>query len=158
MPFRCNRVRSSSVKTSATITKFLARIPAVVLRRCDHPHLRARPDRRDGAISGFVVDTSGAALSGAVVQVRNTADGTTRRATTQTKGEFLVPNLPAGDYTVAVDYALFARLTLTPVVVEVGATTTVEARLRLGTVSTTVNVTAEPAVAVNVGETSSRHN
>ncbi len=106
-------------------------------------------------MSGFVVDTTGAALADATIEVRNTADGSIRRTVTLIKGEFLLPNLPAGEYSVAVHYALFAYLTLSPVVVEVGATTSVEARLHLGTVSTTVNVTAEPAITVNVGEASS---
>jgi hypothetical protein len=74
----------------------------------------------DGAISGFVVDAGGAALVGAVVQVQNAAYGTMNRATTGGKGEFLVAHLPAGEYRVEVEYALFARLTLQPVIVEVG--------------------------------------
>ena len=84
----------------------------------------------DGAISGFVVDASGAALVGAAVQVQNVADGTMNRATTESKGEFLVAHLPAGEYRVEVQYALFAALTLQPVVVEVGGVTSVEARIR----------------------------
>ena len=77
----------------------------------------------DGAISGFVVDGGGAALVGAMVEVENVADGTTTRATTGGKGEFLVAHLPAGEYRVVVEYALFAGLTLEPVVVEVGGAT-----------------------------------
>src|SRR5271154_6355189 len=60
----------------------------------------------DGAIGGFVVDASGAALVGAVVQVENVANGATIRATTVTKGEFLMANLPAGEYRGEVEYAL----------------------------------------------------
>src|SRR5947209_3181008 len=61
----------------------------------------------DGAISGFVVDAGGAALVGAVVQVENVAYGTVTGATTGGKGEFLVAHLPAGEYRVEVEYALF---------------------------------------------------
>src|SRR5258708_23220206 len=99
----------------------------------------------DGAISGFVVDGGGAALVGAVVQVQNVADGTMTRATTEGKGEFLVAHLPAGEYRVEVEYALFAGLTLQPVVVEVGGVTSVEARMRVGSVATSVTVRAETA-------------
>jgi hypothetical protein len=111
----------------------------------------------DGAIGGFVVDASGAALVGAVVQVKNVANGTMNRATTVSKGEFLVANLPAGEYRVEVEYALFARLTLQPVVVEVGGVTSVEARMRVGGVATSVTVRAEPdsQVSVNVDDLSS---
>ncbi len=155
MPFRCSRVRANSVKTSAALTRIL-RTSLLWCSALASIHLSAHAQTAvNGAISGFVLDTSGAALAGATIEVHNNADGSVRRTTTQTKGEFLVPNLPAGDYTVAVDYALFARLILPPVVVEVGATTSVEARLHLATVSTTVNVSAEPAVAISAGETSS---
>ena len=98
----------------------------------------------DGAIGGFVVDASGAALAGAVVQVQDAASKTVNRVTTESKGEFLVAHLPAGEYTVVVEYALFARLTMQPVVVEVGGVTSVEARMQVGGVATSVTVKAEP--------------
>jgi hypothetical protein len=104
----------------------------------------------DGAISGFVVD-GGAALVSAVVQVTNVADGTTTGATTGGNGEFLVAHLPAGEYRVVVEYALFAGLTLEPVVVEVGGVTSVEARMRVGGVTTSVTVKAEPIAQAAVG-------
>jgi Carboxypeptidase regulatory-like domain/TonB dependent receptor len=105
----------------------------------------------DGAIGGFVVDAGGAALTGAVVQVQNAANGTTTRITTGGNGEFLVGHLPAGEYNVVVEYALFARLTLQPVVVELGGETSIEARLRVGGVATSVMVKAEPDPLVSVG-------
>jgi carboxypeptidase family protein len=86
----------------------------------------------DGAISGFVVDASGAALAGADVRVQRISTGLEIAAKTGSKGEFLVPRVPAGDYQVVVDYARLPRLTLDGVVVEVGGVTSVEARLRVG--------------------------
>jgi Carboxypeptidase regulatory-like domain/TonB dependent receptor len=111
----------------------------------------------DGAIGGFVVDASGAALVGAVVQVQNIANGTTNRTTTVSKGEFLVAHLPAGEYQVVVEYALFAQLTVQPVTVEVGGVTSVEARMQVGGVATSVTVRAEPdsQVSVNIDDLSS---
>jgi hypothetical protein len=111
----------------------------------------------DGAIGGFVVDAGGAALVGAVVQVQSVANGTTNRATTENKGEFLVAHLSPGEYRVTVGYALFAQLTLQPVVVEVGGVTSVEARMRVGGVATSVTVRAEATspVAVSVDDLSS---
>jgi Carboxypeptidase regulatory-like domain len=111
----------------------------------------------DGAIGGFVVDSTGAALAGAVVQIQNVATGTTNRVITESKGEFFVAHLPAGDYRVVVEYALFAELTLESVIVEVGGATSVEARLRVGGVSTSVTVNAEPPppVAVSIDGLSS---
>jgi Carboxypeptidase regulatory-like domain/TonB dependent receptor len=98
----------------------------------------------DGAISGFVVDASGAALAGADVRVQKVSTGLEIEAKTGSKGEFLVPRVPAGEYHVVVEYARFARLTLDGVDVEVGGVTSVEARLRVGGVVTAVTVTASP--------------
>jgi hypothetical protein len=111
----------------------------------------------DGAISGFVMDASGAALVGAAVQVQNVADGTMNRVATESKGEFLVAHLPAGEYRVEVEYALFAALTLERVAVEVGGVTSLEARMHVGGVATSVTVKADPAPpsAVSVDELSS---
>lgn len=96
----------------------------------------------DGAISGFVVDASGAALAGASVQVQNASTGLESDVTSGAKGEFLVTRLPAGEYVVTVDEARFDRLVLREVRVEVGGVTAVEARLQVGHVSTSVTVTA----------------
>jgi hypothetical protein len=104
----------------------------------------------DGAVSGFVVDATGAALVGAVVQVQNLANGLTAVATTEGKGEFVVVHLPAGEYRVLVDYERFANLTLEPVVVEVGGVTSVEAKLKVSGIVSSVNVTAAPETPATV--------
>ena len=111
----------------------------------------------DGAISGFVVDAGGSALVGATVQVQNTTNGAVSRATTGDRGEFLVAHLPVGEYRVIVDYALFAELAMQPVVVELGGVTSVEAHLRVGAVTSSVNVSAtpEPTAAVSLDDLSS---
>jgi hypothetical protein len=111
----------------------------------------------DGEVSGFVVDATGAGLKGALVQVQNLANGLTAVATTEGRGEFVVAHLPAGEYRVLVGYERFANLTLEPVVVEVGGVTSVEARLKVGGVVSSVNVTAvpEPPATVSVDEAAS---
>src|ERR1700734_64290 len=154
MSFRQARAKSSAVVPTILQACLLWCCAAAIVLTCVPTRALAQT-AVDGALAGFVVDTTGAALAGATIEARNVAEGSVRRTTTLIKGEFLLPNLPAGDYTITVDYALFAQLTLAPVVVEVGTTTSVQPRLRLGTVATTVNVPAEPAVAVNVGEASS---
>ncbi|WP_260735923.1 TonB-dependent receptor [Tunturiibacter lichenicola] len=111
----------------------------------------------DGAVSGFVIDASGAALVGAVVQVQNLATGLATNAVTEARGEFVVAHLSAGEYRVIVDYERFANLTLDPVVVEVGGMTSVEARLKIGGVASSVSVTAtpNPPATVSIDEVAS---
>lgn len=96
----------------------------------------------DGAISGLVVDASGAALAGAVVGARSVSTGLESGATADGKGEFLVPRLPAGEYVVTVEYARFDRLIINGVRVEAGTVASLEARMRVGGVATSVTVTA----------------
>jgi Carboxypeptidase regulatory-like domain/TonB dependent receptor len=111
----------------------------------------------DGAISGFVLDAGRAALAGATIQIRNLTAGTSIQISTGDRGEFSVAHLAAGEYQLTVEYALFNRLTLQPVLVEVGGVTSIEAHLRLATATTSITVKAEPEpfISVNVDDLSS---
>ena len=63
-----------------------------------------------GAISGVVQDSNGALIAGATVTVSNSGTGLTRSVTTNDAGQFSVPVLPAGEYSVRVEQAGFAKL------------------------------------------------
>ncbi len=109
----------------------------------------------DGAVHGVVVDAGGAAVAGASVQVEDAAAGFAARVATDRSGEFLVARVPVGTYRVVVEAAGFERLVLAGVVVEVGAVTSVDAKLRVAGVATAVTVTAESEIseAAAVGST-----
>ncbi len=149
MPLCLGRVRSGAVVRKIVRACLLWCCAAATVESCAWGQTAV-----DGAISGFVVDAGGAALVGAVVDVQNLATEATSRATTVAKGEFLVAHLPAGEYRVVVEYALFARLTIQLVVVEVGGVTSVEARLQVSGVASSVTVRADLA-AVSVDDPSS---
>lgn len=51
-----------------------------------------------GTIRGTVTDPSDAVLSGATVTVTNTSTGLTRTVTTNASGEYVVADLPPGNY------------------------------------------------------------
>src|SRR5689334_21008361 len=55
-----------------------------------------------GAISGVVIDTSGAAIPGATITVKNTDFSSVRTLTSDDAGAFAATFLPAGAYTVEV--------------------------------------------------------
>ena len=55
-----------------------------------------------GNISGVVQDSSGAALSGATVTVRQVETGATRLLATDGNGRFFAPSVPVGQYSVTV--------------------------------------------------------
>ncbi len=102
-----------------------------------------------GSIAGAVQDASGAALIGAKVVVEPT--GT--QAATGDQGQFHIPNLPAGQYTLTVSYVGLSSYTAT-ITVTAGQTATLSATLKVPSSSESVLVTATPlageAEAVNV--------
>ncbi len=97
----------------------------------------------DGAIGGYVTDISGAALAGARIHTRNAATGSECDTTSGRNGAFLITRLPAGVYQVDVASPRFERLVLHGVTVELGSTTAISARLKAGSIASSITVTAE---------------
>lgn len=64
-------------------------------------------------ISGKVSDSSGAAITGATVTIKNTATGEATQAETDSSGSYVVKNLVPGDYEVSVSAPGFASKTST---------------------------------------------
>ena len=63
-----------------------------------------------GVIDGTVVDSSGGVLPGVDVDVRNVDTDLNRVLVTDRDGRFVVPQLPAGRYTVTLRLAGFATI------------------------------------------------
>jgi hypothetical protein len=95
-----------------------------------------------GQVVGTVTDPSKAAIAMASVTVSNEATGLARSAKTNADGDYVVPLLPPGSYSVAVAAPGFKTQTSTHVVVEVATTATVNIRLQLGEASQQVTVEA----------------
>ena len=62
-----------------------------------------------GTIQGTVTDSSGAALVGATVTIRNVETGVDRITKTTTDGAYLMPELQVGTYTVSVSMNGFQK-------------------------------------------------
>ncbi len=97
-----------------------------------------------GTISGRVLDQQGLAIPGALVTVRSPALQGVRSDTSSANGDYILPFLPPGEYTVTVSIAGFNTVKQ-PARVTIGQTTTLNATLALSTVTETVEVTAEAA-------------
>src|SRR5215831_262797 len=96
-----------------------------------------------GTILGTVTDTTGAVIGGAKVTVRNTGTGQERSTTTSADGSYSVPELPIGTYTVTISQTGFQTSVTTGVVVDVATERRVDAVLRAGEVSQSVEVSGE---------------
>lgn len=105
-----------------------------------------------GVISGVILDTNGAAISGATITITNTGTGLIRTVVTNDAGQFNVPVLPAGDYKVVVEQTGFVRLEQNALTVNVGRATTVRFELKPGGIGEIVNVAAQPFIDITKTE------
>ena len=101
----------------------------------------AQSDR--GSVSGIVTDPTGSGIIGARVTVTNTAMGTQNSTVTTGVGEYTIPELPAGVYSVTVVAPGFSTLVRNGITVSVAETARVDLKLGVGQGTTTVTVTAD---------------
>lgn len=102
-----------------------------------------------GSISGVVTDPNGAIVNGATVTAVSLATGTSRVATTNDQGFFLIPTLQAGDYKLTVESRGFANFTIGRVVVEVGQTARVEASVKITGTAESVQISGAETATVD---------
>lgn len=81
-----------------------------------------------GAITGLVVDATGASIANAKVSATNQATGTVARAETTDDGYYKLPYLAAGKYNLAVERDGFSINRVTDVPVLVGQSATIRAQ------------------------------
>jgi Carboxypeptidase regulatory-like domain/TonB dependent receptor len=99
-----------------------------------------------GALSGVVVDVNGGTVSDADVQIISAATQVLiRHLSTAADGSFLVTLLPPGNYLVAVNKSGFSEAKANNVEVRVTETTRLTVTLKPGTVSETVEISAQVA-------------
>src|SRR6202789_1224489 len=106
----------------------------------------------NGTVSGSVKDTAGAVLQGAQITLQPTAITVASDA----QGNFVIPNLVPGTYTVTISYVGFTN-SVSTVSVKPGQTTTLNATMTIGSSNQQVLVNANlvgDAAAINEQRTS----
>jgi hypothetical protein len=93
-------------------------------------------------LNGRITDESGAVLPGVSVTMTQTDTGFTRTAVTDGTGSYAMPNLPTGPYKLEVALQGFRTYVQTGIVLQVGATPTINAVLAVGNLEETVAVEA----------------
>lgn len=91
-------------------------------------------------LAGTVTDRSGAAVPGAAVVARNLATNVEHNAITGEEGIYVLPNLPAGRYSVTVRKQGFRTLTQSGIGLAVDQRARVDIQLPLGEVAESINV------------------
>ena len=104
----------------------------------------ARAQQTLGSVNGTILDSSGAAVAGAEVTVSDAEIGVTRTAKAGANGFFQIFNLPVGTYKVSATHDGFDTTEFTGISVKEASATTVNASLKVGKASESVEVTANP--------------
>jgi hypothetical protein len=97
-----------------------------------------------GSINGTVLDASSAAVPGSTVTVTDADINVTRTTKAQADGFFQIFNLPVGNYKVQATHDGFDTTELVGVGVQEARASTVNITLKVGQVSTSIEVTANP--------------
>ena len=133
----------ASQELSAAFRKLasLLVILAITVLTLSVPAARAQTFR--GAILGTVIDQSLAPIPQAKVTVKNQATGLTRTTLTGDAGQYNVPELPIGTYTVTIEKEGFGAVSQADVAVDVASERRVDVELVAATVRESIEVHAE---------------
>ena len=96
-----------------------------------------------GTISGSVLDPSGAVVPGAKVEIQETQSGTINRTTSDKAGQYVVPFLAPGDYTIKATKSGFETLTRSGIALQAQEHPVINLTLTVGSESQSITVTAE---------------
>jgi hypothetical protein len=110
-----------------------------------------------GTLVGQVTDQQGASVPGATVTITNTQTNEVRTATADEAGRYRL-DLPPGRYNVRFTQQGFTPVLREDVLVLLGTTFTVDARLAVGALTETVEVTATATPLVDTRSTVVTHN
>ena len=99
-----------------------------------------------GSIEGTVTDPSGAVVVGATVTAKNTGTGVETTRSTTEAGVYVIPLLPAGEYSVIVKKSGFQGISQEHVSVEALANVSLSFKLQIGSASQTITVEEEPTL------------
>jgi hypothetical protein len=118
----------------------------------------ASAQERFGTLTGRVTDQQDTAVPGVTVTATNVQTGQVRTFVTDANGMFNAPDLVPGRYTVRFELSGFAPVERTDINVLLGRAFEVDAQLRVGQLTETVQVTAEATPLVDTRSTLIAHN
>src|SRR5215471_3622209 len=139
------------MRSSRRLTWVAALSLCAVLVLCLSSAVKAQ-STTDGAISGTVVDSSGAAVPNVKVTAKNVGTNATASSTTDDTGFFRIGKLAPAEYSVSIEATGFAPYTAEHVTVQIGSITDFTAKLSVASQGQTVEVTAETPVINTISQ------
>ena len=104
--------------------------------------------QNNGSITGTVKDPSGAAISGATVQIESPERAINRQMSTNSSGDYNETALPPGNYNISVSVTGFKKYQAKNVKLDVGEKARVDVTLEVGAISTEIVVQGEDVAQV----------
>jgi hypothetical protein len=101
---------------------------------------------QNAQITGTVKDSSGGIIPGATITARNTETGLTRVGVTDGNGDYRLPSLPPGRYSVSTELSGFSTETRPDITLIIDQTAIINFALKPATLSETVTVTGESPI------------
>ena len=148
------RLRSIGVVLLGLVQRSVVMLLALVLLAM----APASAQERYGSLTGTVLDSAGLPVPGATVSAKNNQTGKVSNAVTDGEGQYLMPDLDPGRYTVVAELQGFQKAQDDNVLILLGRSIEFSPKLALGNVSEVVDVTGttpqidvkSPTVAHNV--------
>jgi hypothetical protein len=106
-----------------------------------------------GSLAGIVADPSGSAIPGATLIISRPVVGFQRTVTANSSGEYVIPNLEAGDYVLRVSAKGFADSLDNDVVIATGRTYNQNIQMKIGAATDTVSVVSSGEVLETTSNT-----
>src|SRR4051812_37144114 len=117
-----------------------------------NPLYAQRSDR--GTITGVVTDSTGSALVGATVKIKNLGTGVETALTTNASGSYSSPLLILGSYSITVDHPGFKTSVSSGIVITGAETVRQDVALAVGSTTESVEVVASDALNVTTPDVS----
>ncbi len=115
----------------------------------------ARAQYEDGSLTGTIHDATGAVVGNATVTVTNVNTGIASRVTSNGSGDYEVPSLRVGSYSIKAEAAGFAPAEATNIAIAVGGRQRIDLTLSVGQANATTVEVSDVALQVET-ETSER--
>lgn len=135
---------SSKNSNAVSVSLFAALLAALFCLFTIAPKAALAQSSSTGTVSGTVTDNTGAVVPDAAVTLTDKATGNSRTATSTSNGQYIFAYVVPGTYDIKVGKQGFQTTVVSNQVVQVGTQLTVNAKLQIGSVSTTVEVTSIP--------------
>jgi hypothetical protein len=126
--------------------KWTARIATLLFLTLTLTTMASAQGVQYGSVAGVVTDASGDTLPGVSVTASSSNLQGTRTVVTDAAGRYRITPLPAGSYAIAFELSMFQTHRVQGVVVNLGTSTEVNARLQVAAVAESVTVTASSVV------------